>query len=96
MSGMPRRGFAVLVGVWLAVAGHDAAAEGERQVVERIAGLLARWGHAGDPTPTAFVLFGTLEGAVHAHVLGKPVVDDVRFIDALVEAMIRIASPASP
>ncbi|HVK71981.1 MAG TPA: TetR/AcrR family transcriptional regulator [Kofleriaceae bacterium] len=71
-------------------------AEGERQVVERIAGLLARWGHAGDPTPTAFVLFGTLEGAVHAHVLGKPVVDDVRFIDALVEAMIRIASPASP
>ncbi|HVK71982.1 MAG TPA: TonB-dependent receptor [Kofleriaceae bacterium] len=29
MSGMPRRGFAVLVGVWLAVAGHDAAAEGD-------------------------------------------------------------------
>ncbi len=68
--------------------------DGERQLVERIAALLVRWGHVNDPLPIAFVLFGALEGAVHAHVLGRPLVDDARFIDALVEALLRIALPS--
>ena len=71
-------------------------AAGEHQVVERIAALLGRWGHGGDATATAFVLFGALEGAVHAHVLGRPLVDDVRFVDALVEALLRLSFPVSP
>lgn len=68
-------------------------AAGERRLIDRIAALLGRWGHVGDATPTAFVLLATLEGAVHAHVLGHPVVDDRRFVDALAEALLRIALP---
>jgi AcrR family transcriptional regulator len=69
---------------------------GERQLVERTAALLERWGHRGDRLATAFVLFGALEGAIHAHVLGHQMVPDERFVDAMVEALIRIALPASP
>ena len=36
----------------------------------------------------------TLEGTVHAHVLGRPLFDDQRLTDALVEAMLRIALPS--
>jgi AcrR family transcriptional regulator len=66
---------------------------GERQLVERIAALLSRWGHRGDCTARAFVLFGAVEGSVHTHVLGSPIVSDERFVDALVDALIRIAMP---
>jgi AcrR family transcriptional regulator len=66
---------------------------GERSIVERIEGLLARWNFQGDRLATAFVLFGAVEGAVHAHVLGEPVVDDARFVAALVESLLRIALP---
>lgn len=67
---------------------------GERSIVERIEGLLARWNFQGDRLATAFVLFGAVEGAVHAHVLGEPVVDDARFVAALVESLLRIALPS--
>jgi AcrR family transcriptional regulator len=70
-------------------------AAGERSIVDRIEGLLARWNFQGDRLATAFVLFGAVEGAVHAHVLGDPVVDDARFVDALVESLLRIALPSS-
>ena len=66
----------------------------ERRLLERIAAVLTRWGHAGDTAATAFVLLATLEGTVHAHVLGRPVIDDQRLTDALVEAMLRIALPS--
>lgn len=65
----------------------------ERALVDRIAELLARWNHPGDVEATAFILFGLVEGTVHAHVLGSPVVDDHRFVDSLVDALIRIANP---
>jgi AcrR family transcriptional regulator len=66
----------------------------ERALVQRVAALLARWrGGACDPLATAFVLFGMVEGAIHAHVLGASVVDDDRFSDALVQAMMRVAMP---
>jgi AcrR family transcriptional regulator len=67
--------------------------EGEARIVARIADLLERWKHTGDREATAFVLFGMLEGAVHAHVLGRPIVDDVRFKETLVESLLRIALP---
>ena len=65
--------------------------EAERSLVERVAELLDRWGYEGDRLATAFVLFGMVEGSVHAHVLGARVVDDERFLDALVEALIRLS-----
>jgi AcrR family transcriptional regulator len=67
----------------------------ERTLVERIATLLERWGHDGDRLAVAYVLFGSIEGSVHAHVLGQALVSDDRFIRALVEALIRIALPSS-
>lgn len=66
---------------------------GERALVEKTAELLTRWGHQGDCLATAFILFGMVEGAVHAHVLGHPIVDDTRFRDALVDAVVRLALP---
>ncbi len=68
-------------------------AEGERHMVERIAALLERWGAAGDRLAKAFVLFGMIEGSVHAHVLGEPIVSDTRFTAALVDALLRVAMP---
>ena len=67
---------------------------GERALVERTAELLAAWGHTGDCTATAFILFGMVEGSVHAHVLGHPIVSDTRFRDTLVAAVVRLALPA--
>jgi len=67
--------------------------EAESQLVRAIAGLLERWQVGGDVEATAFVLFGTVEGAVHAHVLGQPMVSDERFFDALVNVLVRIALP---
>jgi AcrR family transcriptional regulator len=67
--------------------------EAERSILLRVAGLLERWNHPGDQVATAFVLFGMVEGSVHTHVLGTSVVDDDRFVDALVDAMLRVALP---
>ena len=81
----------------LADAELDAAATaGERTLVERTAELLQRWGHSGDCLATAFVLFGMVEGSVHAHVLGHPIISVTRFRDTLVEAVLRLALPAAP
>lgn len=62
-------------------------AEAEHALVAQIAELLRDYGTVADPEATAFVLFGMVEGAVHAHVLGRPAVSDERFTEALVHAM---------
>jgi AcrR family transcriptional regulator len=67
---------------------------GEHALVTRIAALLERWGASRDPMATAFVAFGMVEGSIHAHVLGKPVVSDDRFIAALVDALFAVVAPA--
>lgn len=67
---------------------------GEQALVHQVAHLLERWGFSGDATATAFVLFGMVEGSIHAHVLGTPVIDDERFTEALVDALIRVALPS--
>lgn len=66
----------------------------EKEAVHRFAAVLGRWGHDGDVETTAFMLFSLLEGAVHGHVLGAPVLSDGRFMRGLVEAMLRIALPS--
>jgi AcrR family transcriptional regulator len=69
---------------------------GEHTLVQRIATLLERWHATPDPLALAFVLFGMVEGSVHAHVLGTPVVSDERFTAALVDALLRIIHPVLP
>lgn len=69
--------------------------EGERKLIARVAELLAEWGRHGDVEATSYVLFNAVRGAVHAHVIGRALVDDQRFAAATVDAMIRIALPAS-
>lgn len=74
----------------------------ERRGMRKTADALRRWGFAGDPQATALMIFSLLDGAVHNQVLSHgpagPVnesVSDARFMDALVEAILRIgASPA--
>jgi AcrR family transcriptional regulator len=65
----------------------------EVALVGRIVELLTRWNHPGDRQATAFVLFGMLEGTIHAHVLGHAFVSDERFIETLVAALIQVALP---
>jgi len=65
----------------------------EKEAVRRFAAVLERWGNDGDLETTAFMLFSLLEGSVHGHVLGGPIVSDDRFVRGLVEAMLRIALP---
>lgn len=73
----------------------DAALEatwnaGERAIVERAAALLRRASFTGDADATALVLFGMVDGAVEAH-LASPMVDDDRFLTALVDALLAVA-----
>ena len=70
-----------------------ATSEGEHALLRGVALMLARWGHPGDHEATAFVLFGMVEGAIHAHCLGHALVSDERFIDTLLDALVRIALP---
>ena len=68
----------------------------EQGLVRRTATLLESWEHPGDCLATAFVLFSMVEGAVHGHVLGQPMVDDDRLVHSLLEALLRVALPHSP
>ncbi len=69
---------------------EELTARAERALVTRIASLLAAWRFDGDVEATAFVLFGMVEGGVHAHVLGESVVSDERFLAAIVDALLRV------
>lgn len=71
----------------------ELTAQAEALLVTRSAELLRRSGFVGDVDATAFVLFGMVEGSAHAHVLGKAMVSDQRFTQALVGALIRVAFP---
>jgi len=65
----------------------------ERALVSRTAELLRLWKHPGDAEATAFVLFGMVEGSIHMHCLGHAMVSDARFLDALVDSLVRLAIP---
>jgi AcrR family transcriptional regulator len=66
----------------------------ERHMVDEITGLLNRWGRQGDVQALAFILYHMVEGAVHAHVLGTPLISDERFITSLVDTATRLAAPS--
>ncbi len=57
------------------------------ELVQAVAGMLKNIGYQGDVLARAFLIFSLVEGAVHAHVLGEPVVSDRRFKRDLVEAL---------
>ncbi len=62
----------------------------ETALVSQIADLLRLLGRHDDVEALSFVLFGMVEGSVHAHVLGKPVVDDARLVEALVASLVSL------
>jgi len=69
----------------------------EEALIGNIASLLERWGLRGDAAATAFVLFGMVEGTVHAFVARKfaspqpdPLLQSNRIDDALSEALTNI------
>jgi AcrR family transcriptional regulator len=64
--------------------------EGEEALCNAVAAMLERWRYSGDRRATAFVLVGMVEGAVHAHVLGKAIVSDARLVSALVGAVLNV------
>ena len=62
----------------------------DKALVARIAKLLKQWGGHDDPQALAFVMFGMVEGAIHAHVLGSKMVSDDRFRRALTRSLINL------
>lgn len=70
-------------------------AASERDAVQRLAAGLRGWSYDGDSEAAAFMMFSLLEGAVHGHVLGQAMVSDERFVNGLVEALLRIGLPQS-
>lgn len=65
----------------------------ERTIVDGLSAMLAHWTPLPDPEATAFVCFGLVEGTVHAHVLGRQMVDDERLEAATVASLLRIITP---
>lgn len=65
----------------------------EHSLIKAMAEMIQRWGRVPDPEASAFVAYGAVEGAVHAHVLATPMVEDERFCIALVTALTAIAIP---
>ena len=65
----------------------------EARLIGHASAWLEVWNSPGDPKATAFILFGMLEGSVHAHVLGHAHLDDARFRAALIESLVRVARP---
>lgn len=57
------------------------------ELVQAVAGMLKHMGYQGDVLARAFLIFSLVEGSVHAHVLGEPVVSDRRFKRDLVDAL---------
>ncbi len=65
--------------------------QGEEALVRYVSLMLQKLGREDDVEALAFVLFGMVEGTVHAHVLGRPLVDDDRLASALVDALVHAA-----
>jgi len=65
-------------------------------LVKAIAAMLTHLGYQGDVLARAFLIFSLVEGSVHAHVLGEPVVSDRRFKRDLVDALDALTQPRPP
>lgn len=68
----------------------------ERNFIARIEASLLHWGYGGDRKALAFVIFGSIEGAVHSHVLGMRVLSDRRFVEALADAVLTLVRAGLP
>lgn len=68
----------------------------ERSFIARIEASLLQWGYGGDRKALAFVIFGSIEGAVHSHVLGMRVLSDRRFVEALADAVLTLVRAGLP
>ena len=60
-------------------------------LVQAVGQLLTQLGYEGDVLSRAFLILHLVEGSVHAHVLGEPMVSDRRFKRDLVEAVEALA-----
>lgn len=67
--------------------------KGEHALIDAVQSMLERWSYPGDREATAFILFSMVEGAIHAHCLGHALVSDERFVDTLIDALVKIALP---
>ena len=72
---------------------EEITASFERGLIEAGEALLRSWGYSGDCLATSFILFSMVEGAVHTHVLGQPLVSDDRLFSSLLDALVRVALP---
>lgn len=63
----------------------------ERRLVQHLTQLLSGLGLRGDLEARAFVLYGLIEGCVHAHVLATPMLPDARLREALCDAVLAVA-----
>lgn len=68
----------------------------ERDFIARIEAGLLQWGYRGDRKALAFVIFGSIEGGVHSHVLGMRVLSDRRFVEVLADAMLTLVRAGLP
>jgi AcrR family transcriptional regulator len=68
----------------------------EREAVAQFETSLSLSGYEGDAETAALMMFSLLEGAIHGHVLTQAVVSESRFVNGLVEALIRIGYPRPP
>jgi AcrR family transcriptional regulator len=68
----------------------------ERRLVQHLVRTLRGLGLRGDLEARAFVLYGLIEGCVHAHVLTTPMLSDARFRQALCSAVLAVASADGP
>ena len=65
----------------------------EQRMVGQLTQLLKALGARGDLPARAFVLYGSIEGCVHAHVLATPMLSDERLRGALCDAVLAVALP---
>jgi len=67
----------------------------EQRLVRHLEQRLRGLGLRGDLEARAFVLYGLIEGCVHAHVLAPPMLPDARLREALCEAVLAVALGAT-
>jgi AcrR family transcriptional regulator len=63
----------------------------EQRMVQHLTELLAALGVRGDVQARAFVVYGLVEGCVHAHVLATPMLSDERLRQSLCDALLAVA-----
>jgi AcrR family transcriptional regulator len=59
----------------------------QHALIQAIAQLLTQLGYDGDVLARSFLILNLVEGSVHSHVLGEPLVSDRRFKRDLVDAV---------